>query len=91
MLKNLKIPVEQWGSLKWLESVGFKVNPNAQCVTHIEEVKTFCQYWDVHRQNLPYATDGVVIKIESFELQNLAVYIQLYGPAVGMIRKILDT
>ncbi len=67
-----KKPNNQWEALQWLKKAGFKVNPNAQCVTHIEEVKTFCQYWDVHRQNLPYATDGVVIKTNQFDLQEIA-------------------
>jgi DNA ligase (NAD+) len=30
----------------------------------------FIQYWDVHRQNLPYETDGVVIKVNSLQYQD---------------------
>ncbi|MFY8186950.1 MAG: NAD-dependent DNA ligase LigA, partial [Flavobacterium sp.] len=37
---------------------------------NIEEVVAFIQYWDVHRHDLPYETDGVVIKVNELPLQD---------------------
>ncbi len=67
-----KKPNGQWEALQWLKHAGFKVNPNAKCFNHLEEVKEFCQYWEVHRKELPYATDGVVVKTDRFDLQEIA-------------------
>lgn len=42
---------------------GFKVPPIAKHVGSIDEVIDFVNYWDVHRHDLPYETDGVVVKV----------------------------
>ena len=34
--------------------------------SNLEEVFEFINYWDVHRHDLPYETDGVVIKVDDF-------------------------
>ena len=34
-----------------------------------EEVLEFIDYWNVHRHNLPYETDGVVVKVNNLELR----------------------
>src|SRR5699024_8239903 len=36
---------------------------------NLEEVLKFVEYWDVHRHELPYETDGVVIKVDDFRHQ----------------------
>ncbi|WP_348823291.1 NAD-dependent DNA ligase LigA [Flavobacterium aestuarii] len=46
---------------KW----GFKVPNEAKLANNIQEVFDFIDYWDVHRHNLPYETDGVVVKVNS--------------------------
>ncbi|REG99697.1 NAD-dependent DNA ligase LigA [Flavobacterium aquicola] len=46
---------------KW----GFKVPSEAKLANNIQEVFDFIDYWDVHRHNLPYETDGVVVKVNS--------------------------
>ncbi len=74
--ENQLIPASQYEALKWLKDVGFKVNPNTSLMDDIDEVKEFYHYWENHRQNLPYATDGVVIKINQFALQELAGFTQ---------------
>lgn len=55
--------------LEWMESLGFNVNPNYKKCKNIEEAIEYCQYWDNERYNLDYATDGVVIKVNSFVLE----------------------
>ncbi len=56
--------------LDFLKKEGFNVNLNYKVCSNIEEAVEYCKYWDKERQNLDYATDGVVIKIDSFDLQS---------------------
>ena len=56
--------------LKFLKSQGFNVNPNYKVCKNVDEAIKYCKIWDKKRKNLDYATDGVVIKVNSFELQN---------------------
>jgi len=48
---------------------GFKVPSEAKLVNNMNEVFDFIDYWDVHRHKLPYETDGVVVKVNSFQHQ----------------------
>ncbi len=64
-------PVGQWEALQWLRVAGFKINPNAELLSDTKAVETFCNHWEHDRRSLPYATDGVVIKINTFALQSL--------------------
>ena len=48
---------------------GFKVSEIMRKCTTLDEVLDFIRYWDVERKNLPVATDGVVLKVNSFRQQ----------------------
>ncbi|MEO9511349.1 MAG: NAD-dependent DNA ligase LigA [Flavobacteriaceae bacterium] len=48
---------------------GFKVPTVAKLCKTTTEVMAFVEYWDVHRHDLPYETDGVVIKVNSLRYQ----------------------
>lgn len=48
---------------------GFKVPTVAQLCKSTEEVMAFVEYWDIHRHELPYETDGVVIKVNNLQHQ----------------------
>lgn len=48
---------------------GFKVPVEAKVVDSMHDAFEFIDYWDVHRHKLPYETDGVVIKVNSFQHQ----------------------
>ena len=50
-------------------SWGFKVSDIMRKCKTLEEVLDFIRYWDVERKNLPVATDGVVLKVNSFRQQ----------------------
>lgn len=52
-------------ALQSAREMGFKVPNQSQLVKNIEEVFEFISYWDIHRHDLPYETDGVVIKVNS--------------------------
>ncbi len=48
---------------------GFKVPSVAKLCKTTEEVMEFLEYWDIERHNLPYETDGVVVKVNSLQQQ----------------------
>lgn len=61
-----KLPIEtQFESLEKARSWGFKVPEIAKLAKSISEVFEFINYWDIHRHDLPYETDGVVVKVNS--------------------------
>lgn len=65
-----KLPVTtQMESLEKASLWGFKVPSIAQVANTIEDVIAFVNHWDVHRYELPYETDGVVIKVNSLQQQ----------------------
>ncbi|MGF1673224.1 MAG: NAD-dependent DNA ligase LigA [Rivularia sp. (in: cyanobacteria)] len=59
----------QWEALELLQKMGFKVNPNKQLCHSLDQVAQYYQHWDTERLKLPYMTDGVVVKLNSFPLQ----------------------
>ncbi len=59
----------QYEGLESARKWGFKVPNEAKLVNNMQEVFDFIDYWDVHRHNLPYETDGVVIKVNSIQHQ----------------------
>lgn len=65
-LVGTNLPVTtQFESLEAARSWGFKVPEIATLATSIEEVMDFITHWDSHRHELPYETDGVVIKVNN--------------------------
>ncbi|AWH86190.1 DNA ligase (NAD(+)) LigA [Flavobacterium album] len=48
---------------------GFKVPKEARLAKNMEEVMQFIGHWDIHRHELPYETDGVVIKVNDIHQQ----------------------
>jgi len=59
----------QWEALELLQQLGFRVNPHRQLCTSLPEVAAYYEYWNTERLNLPYMTDGVVVKLNSLALQ----------------------
>ena len=59
----------QYEGLEAARNWGFKVPKEAKLVNNMQEVFEFIDYWDVHRHELPYETDGVVIKVNSIHSQ----------------------
>ncbi|QCX00273.1 NAD-dependent DNA ligase LigA [Aggregatimonas sangjinii] len=60
----------QWQMLQKAREWGFKVPTIAKLCTTTEEVMDFVAHWDVHRHELPYETDGVVIKVNNLQQQD---------------------
>jgi DNA ligase (NAD+) len=68
----------QWESLDLLQTIGFKVNPNRKLCYSLDEVREYYEFWDTERRNLPYMTDGVVVKINSVMLQQQLGFTQRF-------------
>ncbi|NDI99749.1 NAD-dependent DNA ligase LigA [Flavobacterium sp. LaA7.5] len=59
----------QFEGLEKAREWGFKVPKEAILAKSIDEVFAFIDYWDTHRHNLPYETDGVVVKVNNLYQQ----------------------
>ncbi|MFL5776149.1 MAG: NAD-dependent DNA ligase LigA [Chloroflexota bacterium] len=59
----------QSAALERLEALGFAVNPNRAAGLDIENVIDFTESWREERHELPYETDGIVVKVDSFDQQ----------------------
>jgi DNA ligase (NAD+) len=69
-------PASQWQALQWLRRAGFRVNPNAEHLADLAAVEAFFSIWEERRRGLPYATDGVVVKLDDLRLQADAGFTQ---------------
>jgi DNA ligase (NAD+) len=74
-IQNLK---SQWEALEILQPLGFRVNPNRKICASLADVRDYYNYWDTERRNLPYMTDGVVVKLNSFALQEQLGFTQKF-------------
>ena len=59
----------QSAALDRLAALGFPVNPNREAGLDIEAVIAFTEAWRDKRHELPYETDGVVVKVDRFDQQ----------------------
>ncbi|MGQ9557783.1 MAG: NAD-dependent DNA ligase LigA [Desulfurispora sp.] len=59
----------QAGVLEYLGRLGFKVNPHWRLCADIDQVWEYIQEWQQARFDLPYVTDGIVIKVNSLAQQ----------------------
>jgi DNA ligase (NAD+) len=59
----------QMESLNKSREWGFNVPKEAQVAKSIDEVFAYINYWDEHRRDLPYETDGVVVKVNNLQHQ----------------------
>ncbi|MDE6792742.1 MAG: NAD-dependent DNA ligase LigA, partial [Muribaculaceae bacterium] len=65
-----KLPFDNhYDNLEAARSWGFKVSKEMRLLESLENVNDFVAYWDVHRKELPVATDGLVFKINSLRQQ----------------------
>ncbi|WP_211293315.1 NAD-dependent DNA ligase LigA [Brunnivagina elsteri] len=68
----------QWEALELLQKMGFKVNPKMKLCSSLPEVAEYYNNWDTARLNLPYMTDGVVVKLDLFKLQEQLGFTQKF-------------
>ncbi|MEG0238750.1 NAD-dependent DNA ligase LigA [Anaerorhabdus sp.] len=61
-------------SLMWIKDMGFRVNENTTLFQSIEDVWKFIERMTIERNNLPYEIDGIVIKVNNYEVQEQLGY-----------------
>ncbi|MBM3713870.1 MAG: NAD-dependent DNA ligase LigA, partial [Actinobacteria bacterium] len=59
----------QFSLLSYLKNIGLRINPNIGKAVGFEQIKNFIESWENKRHDLPYETDGIVIKVSSFVYQ----------------------
>ncbi len=69
------VPATQWQALSYLRALGFPVTPQSRRFTDFEAILRFVDEWREQRHALPYETDGLVIKIDDFALQERLGYV----------------
>ena len=88
----------QKDALDYMKELTFTVNPNIKKVNTIKEVLDYINYWTIHRKELPYEIDGIVIKVNNLEDQRRLGYtarVPKWGiaykfPAEEVLTKLLD-
>lgn len=58
-----------YGNMQLCREWGFKVSDNMRLCKTLEDIYEFIDYWDTERKNLPVATDGIVLKVNSLRQQ----------------------
>ncbi len=64
-----EMPDNHWDSLSHLRELGLRINPNNERCFSLEDVEDYYRSWVEKREDLPYETDGVVVKISRFSHQ----------------------
>lgn len=85
-------------TLKFMDQLGFTVNPNIKKANNINEVINYINEWTEKRETLPYEIDGIVIKVDNFDDQKKLGYtsrtpkwaIAYKFPAAEVLTKIKD-
>lgn len=67
-------PKTQWEELEMLRGVGFLVNPHARVAKNQTAIQRYYEEWLKKHDALPYAIDGIVIKLNDIALQTVAGY-----------------
>ena len=84
--------------LDLLKNCGLPVNPNNRICKNIDEVLAYIDYWTIHRPELPYEIDGIVIKVNDLSAQRTLGYTVKYPkwavaykfPAEKVITRLTD-
>lgn len=92
------IPDNQWATLEFLRSLGFKVNPNNRLCRSLADVETYYREWVEQAESLDYGADGVVVKVNPVRLQDALGYvgreprwaIAYKFPATQAVTRLLD-
>lgn len=66
-----EMPPTHWETMEYLKSLGFKISPYNAHVSDISDADKYHQRWEEERESLEFDADGVVIKVDSFELQRV--------------------
>ncbi len=80
------LPTTQSDELTLLQELGFVVNPHTRLCSSIDAIEAYYEEWNAKRESLPYALDGIVIKVND---QTLYEYLGYTGksPRFGVAYK----
>ena len=67
--EDRNMPDNHWDTMNYLTTLGFKVSPHCIKGAKVDEIKSYYQEWLGKRESLPYLSDGIVVKVNSFALQ----------------------
>ena len=76
----------QIDALEFMKQCGFTVNNNYKHCKNVDEIIEYLEYWKDNRKNLDYDTDGVVIKVNEFDLYDEIGY-TVKAPKWGLAYK----
>ncbi len=69
LLSDVPVATTHTESLRMASEWGLPVSEHAKECRSVEEVEQYIKYWDTKRKELPYATDGIVIKVNQLPVQ----------------------
>ena len=58
-----------WETLEYLKSLGFKLNPQNELLQNLQQAESYYQHWLEEIEHLPYEADGIVFKVNRYDLQ----------------------
>jgi DNA ligase (NAD+) len=58
-----------WETLEYLNSLGFKLNPQNKLLKNLQQAEGYYQHWLEEIEHLPYEADGIVFKLNRYDLQ----------------------
>ncbi len=74
LVREQSLPKKQIAELELLQTLGFAVNPHSRLCKNIKEIEEYYREWSEKREDLPYALDGIVIKVNDQSLYDLLGY-----------------
>lgn len=85
-------------TLAYLKELGLPINEHSKRVSDEQGVLDFIDYWTIHRPELPYEIDGIVIKVNNKDYHNVLGYTAKYPrwataykfPALEVVTKLTD-
>ena len=69
------VPDTHWEMLQYFKSLGFRVSPLSELVHDVDQVEAFFKRWEESMEDLDYAADGVVVKVNEIALQERLGYV----------------
>lgn len=71
---KIQIPKSQIKELEFLHDLGFKVNKNFKLCQNVDEILEYWKHWQSHKDKESYQIDGVVIKVDNKDQQEILGY-----------------
>jgi len=69
LIEGGKISPTHWETLEYLKSLGFKLNPQNELLNNLKQAESYYRHWVEERELLPYEADGIVFKVNRYDLQ----------------------